>query len=246
MEALLRLVSLGSAARNTVKIKVRQPLAELRIQAGSVSEQNAVVRFHEQIREELNLKKVSFVQPGHGPLLKFDVKLNMRTAGAKLGSQVKAAQAALATADAAAIAARVQSGTPVELPGVPVTLEPGDISVVPVTEPSFAGLVDRGTQLLLDARITPELALEGMAREVIRHVQDSRKKANLQMEDRIVLYVYSDDAELAQAVKAHLGYIAGETLVVQWSDKPLGEGAFRADVEVDKKKLRIELMKWSG
>ena len=76
MEALLRLVSLGSAARNTVKIKVRQPLAELAIQAGSVAEQSAVIRFADQIRDELNLKKVALVL--HGPLLKFEVKLNMR------------------------------------------------------------------------------------------------------------------------------------------------------------------------
>ena len=59
MEALLRLVSLGSAARNSVRIKVRQPLAEIVIQPANDSERHAVQRFAEQISEELNLKKVS-------------------------------------------------------------------------------------------------------------------------------------------------------------------------------------------
>jgi isoleucyl-tRNA synthetase len=243
MDALLRLVSLGSAARNAVKIKVRQPLASLSIQAGNTAEANAVLRFFGQIQEELNIKKVMLVPPGHGPLLKFDVKLNMKNAGPKLGSQIKAAQTALASANAAEIAIKVQAATPLELPGVTIPLEPTDFTVTPVVQPGLAGLFDKGTQLLLDARITPELAREGMAREVIRHVQSSRKEADLQMEDRIVLYLHTDDAELAKAIAAHLDYMGSETLVAQWSEKPLGDKAFRAQVKLDGKTLTIELRK---
>src|SRR5260370_21369296 len=57
MDTLLRLVSLASAARNTVKIKVRQPLAELKVQPGSDADRRAVERFADQICEELNIKK---------------------------------------------------------------------------------------------------------------------------------------------------------------------------------------------
>jgi isoleucyl-tRNA synthetase len=248
MEALLRLVSLGSAARNTVKIKVRQPLAELRIQPGSDADRRAVERFADQIADELNLKKVTLYDAAQGPLLTFEVKANPKNLGPKFGNRMKAVHAALAALAPAAVAEQVQAGKSIELQcsDGPATLEPSDVWVLPKVADGFAGLVDRGTQLLLDARITPELAREGMAREVIRHVQNSRKDANLQMEDRIVLYLHADDAELAQAIRTHRDYIAGETLVVDWSDKPLGEAAFGADVEVDKKKLRIELKKWSG
>ena len=105
----------------------------------------------------------------------------------------------------------------------------------------FTGLVDRGTQLLLDGRITTELAAEGMAREVIRHVQNSRKEAELQPEDRIALWLETSDAELAAAVEAHWYYIASETLATQRATAAIGEGAFHADVKVDGKPLRIEL-----
>ena len=64
MEALLRLVSLGSAARNTVKIKVRQPLAEMKVQPGDERDRRAVERFADQIREELNVKKVTLHDRG--------------------------------------------------------------------------------------------------------------------------------------------------------------------------------------
>jgi len=60
---LLRLVSLGSAARNSVRIKVRQPLAEIVIQPANDAERRAIQRFAEQISEELNIKKVSLHDP---------------------------------------------------------------------------------------------------------------------------------------------------------------------------------------
>jgi isoleucyl-tRNA synthetase len=82
-----------------------------------------------------------------------------------------------------------------------------------------------------------------MAREVIRYVQNCRKDAGLEMEDRIVLYLHTDDAELAKAIAEHRDYIAAETLVAQWSDQPTGDGAYRAEVKVDGKTLIIGLRK---
>ena len=95
MDALLRLVSLGGSARNAVKIKVRQPLAEIKIQPASDIERKAVERFADQIREELNIKKVT-LQDGKTPLLTFDVKLNPKSAGPKFGPKLAAVSAALA------------------------------------------------------------------------------------------------------------------------------------------------------
>src|SRR5207249_3848150 len=112
-------------------------------------------------------------------LLKYEIKPNLKNLGPKFGTRLKALQAAIAAADPAWVAAKLQAGQSVELQGGdgPVTLEPSDLVVTPKTSEGWAGLAERGTQLLLDARITPELASEGMAREVIRHVQNSRKDA---------------------------------------------------------------------
>src|SRR5581483_1937559 len=109
MDALLRLVSLGAAARNAVKIKVRQPLAELRIKPGSDAERRAVARFADQIQEELNLKRVTLHEDG--ALLTFDVKANPKSLGQKgLGNRIKDITAALAKLDPAQVARQVQSG----------------------------------------------------------------------------------------------------------------------------------------
>jgi isoleucyl-tRNA synthetase len=245
MDALLRLVSLGSAARNAVKIKVRQPLAELKVQPGSDADRRAVERFAEQIQEELNLKRVTLHDGSNGPLLTYEVKPNPKNLGPKFGNRLKAVQAALAALAPAEVAEKVQAGKAIELnlADGPATLEPADVWVLPKVAEGFAGLSDRGTQLLLDARITPELAREGMAREVVRHVQNSRKEAELEMEDRIIVFLNAEDAELVRAIQEHREYIGAETLVARWSDKPLGELAYRAQVKIDGKALTIELRK---
>jgi isoleucyl-tRNA synthetase len=65
-------------------------------------------------------------------------------------------------------------------------------------------VVDRGTIVAIDTRITVELRKAGLAREVVRHIQQTRKDAGLEMEDRIVLYYHTDSTELREAIKAHL------------------------------------------
>lgn len=246
MESLLRLVSLGSAARNSVKIKVRQPLAELKVQPAQDSDRRAVERFADQIREELNIKKITLHDPASGgPLLKQEVKPNLKTLGPKFGARMKEVVAALSAADRLAVAARAQAAEAVELatPGGTVTLEPGDV-VVQMTAPTgWAGVVDRGTQILLDARITSELAAEGMAREVVRFIQDLRKKTALEMEDRIEVCLFTESAVLQQAIETHLAYIAAETLTTRWVKELLGSTGARAEVKVEGHVLVIQLRK---
>ncbi|HXG12315.1 MAG TPA: isoleucine--tRNA ligase [Gemmataceae bacterium] len=245
MEALLRLVSLGSAARNTVKIKVRQPLAEMKVQPGDERERRAVERFSDQIRDELNVKAVCLHESRNGPLLHYEIKPNLKNLGPKLGARLKEVLEALAQVDPSTAAKKVGAGQSLELscPGGPVTLEPADVVVQMKAPEGWAGTADRNTQVLIDTRITEELKQEGMAREVVRQVQELRKKANLEMEDRIVLHLGTDSPALRQAIAAHRDYICAETLTVRLSAEPLGGNAPRAAVKVDGQPLTIELRK---
>ncbi|HEV3255922.1 MAG TPA: isoleucine--tRNA ligase [Gemmataceae bacterium] len=248
MEATLRLASLGWAARNSVKIKGRQPLAEMKVQPADERDRRAVERFADQICDELNLKKVTLHDPAQGPLLQHELKPNMKALGPKFGPRLKEVQAALAAADPSALAEKLQDGQTVELPcpGGPVTLEPADVVIQMKAPEGWAGVADRGTQVLVDVRITQELLLEGLAREVVRHVQELRKKAGLQLEDRIVLYLQTDSPILRQAINGHRAYISSETLAVEWATRPLVvEDAHRATVLIDGQPLTIELRKVS-
>ncbi len=241
MDALLGLVSLGSAARNAVKIKVRQPLAEMKVQPCTDSDRRAVERFADQICEELNVKKVMLHDSAKGPLLALEVKPNLKTLGPKFGGRLKDMQAAIASASASDLAAKVKAGQPFDLHGF--ELEPTDVVVQSKAPEGWAGAVDGCTQVLIDTRITEELAREGIARDVIRQVQELRKKANLEMEDRIALRLATGSDNLRQAIETHRTYIANETLVMVWASQPLNGECHRADVKVDGQPLTIELHK---
>jgi len=236
MEALLRLVTLGSSARNSVKIKVRQPLAEMKVQPGSEADQQAVARFADQIQDELNIRKVTLHDPNDGPLLKVEIRPNRKTIGQKFGPRINE------------ICTVIEGLTDVRLelqcPGGPVTLEPTDLIVsYKAVQEGWVGVADGATQVAIDTRITEELAQAGMAREIVRFVQDLRKQANLEMSDRIVLYLGTDSPKLPQAIAANRDYIGEETLTVKFCDKPLGSDAAKIDVEIDGQKLAIMLRK---
>jgi isoleucyl-tRNA synthetase len=249
MDALIRLVSLGSAARNLVKIKVRQPLAEIRVQPANESDEQAVERFSSQLLEELNIKKVSLHDPAAGPLLRAEAKPNMKTLGPKFGARLQEVRSAILDDNPTELAARVQKGEPFELacPHGPVTLDPTDLVVEYKAPEGWAGVRDRAprsdqdTQVAINTTITEELAREGMAREVVRYVNDLRKKAELELEDRITLRLCTTSERLHQAIQAHRDYIAGETLTTGWSQDPLDGQAHRNTVKVEGQELLIEL-----
>jgi isoleucyl-tRNA synthetase len=225
-------------------------LAEIKVLPGDERERRAVKRFADQICEELNIKKVTLQEPEQGPLLRHEIKPNLKTLGPKFGPRLKRLLSALAAAEPTAVAEKLQAGQALELacPDGPATLEPADVLAQFKAPEGWAGVADRGTQVLVDARITEELAREGMAREVVRHVQNTRKDAKLEMEDRIVFSYQTQSTALLQAIEAYQDYIRNETLttslglLVKTNEPPSGE-AHRAEVKVDGQPLTIELRK---
>jgi isoleucyl-tRNA synthetase len=94
----------------------------------------------------------------------------------------------------------------------------------------------------IDATITDELRREGLMREVVRNVQNARKLAGLQVDDRIELVLITDDSELSQAVEEHKDTITAESLAVGLTNGSMGH-LFQAEVQVEGKNLTIELEK---
>jgi isoleucyl-tRNA synthetase len=240
MDALLRLVSLGSAARNSVKIKRRQPLAEIKVQPNNEAERRAIERFGDQVAEELNIKKVSVHANGQ-PLLCTEVKPNLKTLGPKFGNRLKEVTNAIET-QSDAIAAALPDLVELRTSDGPVQLEVADLVIQHKAPEGWSGVVDRGTQVMVDARITEVLAQEGMARDIVRQVNDLRKKANLNMEDRIELLLETDSEVLKKAIEAHKEYIANETLTIFWPTRMEGQFA-EANVKIEGHSLRIRLRK---
>jgi isoleucyl-tRNA synthetase len=248
MDVLLHLVSLGSAARNQAKIKVRQPLAEMRVD-GDAKTRKVVERFRDIIGEELNIKKITLHDEKHGRLLRPIIKPKRENLGPRLGSKLKEVLAALATLDPWYVREMFDKHGSVKLdcPSGGELLLPTEVSTEwKATEEGWMGAYDQGIMVAVDTRISHDLAREGMAREVVRHIQNARKDANLNMEDRIVLSLQTQSAALAQAIEAHKDYICNETLAVRLTNEPLGGEVYRTEVKVDGQALTIELRKATG
>ena len=222
METVIRLASLGHAARNQAGIKVRQPLSEMAYSVANREEMDSLERFSAVLADELNVKKVSLLGSA-GEAVAYTLKPLPKQLGQKYKGQFpKVAQAVLAL-DAAAAARALMAGLPVE-----VTVEGETLSIQPdeveVRAEALSGLTvaSEGAYLAaLHTVLTPDLEMEGLAREFVRRVQDLRKQSGLELSDRIRLSV-SASPRLGQAIEAHREYILGETLTVEMDDHPSG------------------------
>jgi len=212
VEAELRIVSLGMAARQVAKSMVRQPLAEVRVHTASQIELAGTVRFAEEIQEELNVKRL--VVSGK-PLLRLIVKANMKSLGRKAGAHLQAVKAKIESGDAELLPLIDGTVNAVSLviDGHEITVTPDDLAMTPESLlEGWVGVVDRGTQVSIDTRITEELAQEGLARNIVRLIQESRKEADLNLVDRIELQLASPSVNVRNAIEAHRETIMNETL----------------------------------
>ncbi len=242
METLFALVALGSAARNEAKLKVRQPLAEIRVGPEKLVAP-VVQRFGHQLLDELNIRRIQVAADAEGPLRRPRLMLIKKSAAPKLGPHWKSAEDRLAAApvDAESLATYRNHGLTVEGRDGPITLKfHEDFEVQYENPPGWVGATDGTVEVLLDTRITQELKLAGLAREIVRHIQELRKSAGLEMEDRIRLVLQTEKPLLQQAILAHRDYIGTETLTADWPTN-LERPAAQVDVAIEGNELKIRL-----
>jgi isoleucyl-tRNA synthetase len=206
-------VRLGLAARGQAKIKVRQPLAEAVVVA-SGREREAIERLADIVREELNVRRVRFVA-GAEELGEYEVKANYRTLGPRFGKDMPRVAQAIAGLDPAHVASAVREGRElgIAVNGHDHTLASEDLLLSMRAPEGYTVEREGAHAVALDLVLDEDLVREGRAREMVHTVQNARKSAGLQVEDRIELRLSGDPA-LIQAAEAHRDYLVGETLTV--------------------------------
>jgi isoleucyl-tRNA synthetase len=206
-------VRLGLGARGQAKIKVRQPLGEAIVVADD-HEREAIERLADIVRHELNVRRVRFVAAAE-ELSSYEVKSNYRTLGPLFGKDMPLAAQAIASLDAGHVAAAVRDGARIGIAvaGREHTLSPEDLLLTMRAPEGYSVEREGAHAVALDLAIDEDLRGEGHAREVVHAVQNARKSAGLQIEDRIELTL-SGDPRLLDAVRAHDDYVRTETLAV--------------------------------
>ena len=217
MAATVRIVELGRTARTKAELRVRQPLARMLVHLPPTDAAGfaGLVGLREQILDELNIKEIApMAQPED--YVTYELRPNLPLIGKKYGKQIPAIRAALASADAAAIARRAIAGETVTLSladGTALPFAPTELLIDTRQRGGFALAEDAGYVVALETELTPELRREGLARDFVRLVQEARKDAGLRIEDRIrVTYNVPTGGEAAAALAAFGAVIAGETL----------------------------------
>jgi isoleucyl-tRNA synthetase len=205
MAAARRLVALGRAARTDAKVRTRQPLSRaLLLHPGATLGPEVAA----EVAGELNVKALDDVDTLSG-LVAWTVVPNFRTLGPRLGPKVNDVKAALAAADGSELQRQLEADGFVEVAGERLTA--GDVDVRATRHESFTLAEDAGWAVALDLDLDDDLRREGLAREVVRGLNDLRKDLGLALTDRIAVTLDADD-ELGAAVAAHRTHIMGEVL----------------------------------
>ena len=207
-----RLVELGRSARAAASVPVRQPLPRAVVSAAGFAELAPELRA--QVSHELNVRALEPMAAVGEDLVDHVVKPNFRTLGRRFGKGTQAVAAAITAADPAAVAAELRSAgkASVEVDGAPVALGPDDVIVTQTPRTGWTVAAEGGETVGIEVDITPELRREGLAREVIRLIQDARKSDGLHVSDRITVHWEASDPGLAAALTEHGQLIAGEVL----------------------------------
>jgi len=244
MALVLRLVSLGHAARNKANRKVRQPLSEAAFSVGSIDERRTVADYGDLIADELNVKKVRLLDSSTEAVSHI-VKPLPKQLGQKYGNKFPAIQKTVLSMDSEFVARALIAGQPLQVvvEGRDYELFPDEVEVKTMAKEGFAVAEDGPYVAALVTDLTPELVNEGLAREFVRRVQDLRKQAGLDVADRIKLYVAASSG-LTQAIAVHQEYITTETLTRElvFTDIPESVAA-RAEDEFDGEKVTYGLTK---
>ena len=202
-----RVSSMGRAARSRAQIKVRQPLEKVLVKTRSASERDLLSDAAPQVLDELNARRLEPVE-SDTDLVEFIIRPNLSLLGPLYGPRVGAVRQALADADPAQVAASVNSGQSVALGEF--TLEPEHVLVSTEDRPGLSVSADAGYAVAMTTEVTPELLLEGQARELVHRIQNMRRDAGFDIADRITAYYTGDD--LDPVLAAHGDYVSQEIL----------------------------------
>ena len=210
-----RLVELGRSARAESGVKIRQPLSRALVSAPGWAKISEEIKTH--IAEELNILKLDGIHVAEADLVDVSVKANFRTLGTKFGADVQIIAKAITSANHSEMVKHLRENKSFKLS---VDLTNGsksaeiDIDDLVVTETPRTGwsvASHAGESLALDLALTPELIQSGLVREVIRAIQEERKKIGLDVSDRISVNWNAPD-QVASAITSAVAEISAEVL----------------------------------
>jgi len=216
MDLVRNLVKLGRSARESVNIKVRQPISQVLVDGRY---EKLIGDMTDLIKEELNVKEVVFAKD-LSEYMKFNLKPNYRVAGPKFQDKVGQFNKLLNQLNAFEVASALEDGKEyiVEFNGEDLALGNELVQVELEAREGFNVRLEKNVFIILDTTLTEELILEGLAREFVSKVQQLRKNHDFDVTDNIHIYYQGDD-KVIEAINEHKSWIMKETLALALENK---------------------------
>jgi isoleucyl-tRNA synthetase len=219
MTAIMKILGLGYSARERAGIRIRQPLPYITISCGSKIENRAVGKFTNTLLTFLNVKKVRLLEPGAPepeiPVI-YAAKPDYKVIAKKLGRKTQSLKSYTFThRDELTEYVRAGVAFKIILDNEPVTLNPRDFILEEKQVENFALAAERGTWVLFNTDINEDLQMEGIMRDLLRHLQVLRKETSLEIEDNIILAWKSDAPVMKRIFDKWGNFLQSELLCVQ-------------------------------
>ena len=235
----MRLSSLGRAARSKASLKVRQPLARALVLLRTPDEAGRLDTVVAQVRDELNVKNVETIAD-KSAVMESGVSPIMSKLGPKWGLELRYILAGLKTAEPSMLLERLDEDGSVDVEGYDLLAE--EFQVYTNEREGYSVAEEGGYTLAVTTTVSRDLALEGMARELVHQVQNLRREADFDIADHIVAYYQCGDT-LGEVLAAHGDYVRRETLSDDLVDAPAPEGAHTATLSVDGEEITLGLVR---
>jgi isoleucyl-tRNA synthetase len=226
---VMRIASLGRAARSKAQIKVRQPAARLLVRPRDASEAKALERLKPQLLDELNLKQLE-VLSDETSFLSYEVRPNLPRLGPRFGREVGAIAKLISEMDPRTLAESAQRGENVFIGGH--DLNPEDLLITEKESAGFAVVREAGYVAALDTALTPELEDEGLVRELTHRVQTLRRDAGFEIADRILTY-FDGDEDVQRVIREYGDFVSAETLSRELIAGKGGDGVYSETQQID-------------
>ena len=243
IDAVIKLVEMGRHARNKVNLKIRQPLSKLQYAVSDDALAKAFDQNAGEIMDELNVKKIERVSSPE-EIMKFSLKPNFKSLGDKYGNEINQIRDLLAETDYAEAAESLRGEGVISLSnnGSVYELSAEDVIVQEDVLDGKSAVSEKQLTVAVITELTEELIQEGIVRDMIRSVQNMRKEAGFNVEDRITVFCDAED-DLKKALQSYENYFCNEVLAVNLTYNS-AESEFSKKVEIRGQKVNYGISRF--
>jgi len=245
MELAIKVSSLGRSARSASGIKLRQPLSKATIVADKAL-LGQLEHLKSLIADELNVGEI-VLTGDRREAQEYEIVLSSQALGQKYGRLLPKIGEAVLEMDASSTASRINRSEPIELEidGQKIALLPSEIELRSKPKKGKAVAEEKDVIVAMDISITDELKEDGLARDIVRRIQNERKAAGFNISDHIEVY-YKAGSKLSHVFESRYDYIASETLSVALKRADLPDNAHKANFELEGEPLTIGIVLHKG